>query len=98
MFGAIPDSGRVVIDRNRASGGGITSGIDFALSMVGAWYSQDAGRFAELLVEYAPQPPFGIGRPELAPPELLATAKPILEQEMPTALIEAAARRRGFIN
>jgi len=35
MFGAIPDDARVVIDRDRASGGGVTSGIDFALAMVG---------------------------------------------------------------
>ena len=34
MFGAIPDEARVVIDRNRASGGGVTSGIDFALAMM----------------------------------------------------------------
>lgn len=96
-FGAIPDEGRIVIDRNRASGGGVTSGIDFALAMIGRWRGSENGRLAELLIEYAPQPPFGVGRPELASPETLAAAESILEQEMPAALVEATARRRGFI-
>jgi cyclohexyl-isocyanide hydratase len=96
-FGAIPDDVRVVIDRNRASGGGVTSGIDFALAMVSKWNGLEKGKLAELLIEYAPQPPFGVARPELASPETLAAAESILKQEMPNALIEAAARRRGFI-
>ncbi len=58
-FGAIPDDARVVIDRNRASGGGVTSGIDFALAMVSKWNGLEKGKLAELLIEYAPQPPFG---------------------------------------
>jgi cyclohexyl-isocyanide hydratase len=96
MFGAIPDDARVVIDRNRASGGGVTSGIDFALRMIGRWDGLDKGKLTELLIEYAPQPPFGVGRPELATPEALAVAESILKQEMPIARVEAAARRRGF--
>ncbi|MGH7260658.1 MAG: DJ-1/PfpI family protein [Nitrospiraceae bacterium] len=97
MFSAIPDDARVVIDRNRASGGGVTSGIDFALAMVGKWDGLEMGKLAELQIEYAPQPPFGVGRPELASPKTLAAAESILKQEMPAALVEAAARRRGFI-
>jgi len=42
------------------------------------------------------QTPFGVGRPELASPETLAAAESILRAEMPVALVEAAARRRGF--
>jgi cyclohexyl-isocyanide hydratase len=95
-FGAIPDEARYVIDRNRASGGGMTAGIDFALHMIGVWNGAENGRLTELLIEYAPQPPFGVGRPELAPPQTLAAAEPILEREMPRALVEEAARRRGF--
>lgn len=97
IFGAIPDDARVVIDRNRASGGGVTSGIDFALAMIGEWDGLETGKLAELLIEYAPQPPFGVGRPELASAETLAAAESVLKQEMPAALVEAAARRRGFI-
>ncbi len=95
-FGATPDEGRVVIDRNRASGGGMTSGIDFAIHMAGEWFGPDAGRLIELSLEYAPQPPFGVGRPELADPATLATARAILETQMPLAMALQAARRRGF--
>jgi cyclohexyl-isocyanide hydratase len=98
MFGAIPDEARVVIDRNRASGGGVTSGIDFALAMIAKWDGLEKGKLTELLIEYAPQPPFGVGRPELASPETLAAAESILKQEMPIARVEGAARRRGFIS
>jgi cyclohexyl-isocyanide hydratase len=97
MFGAIPDDARVVIDRDRASGGGVTSGIDFALAMVGKWDGLEKGKLAELLIEYAPQPPLGVGRPEHASSETLAAAESILKQEMPTEMVAAAARRRGFI-
>jgi cyclohexyl-isocyanide hydratase len=51
---------RIVIDRNRASGGGVTSGSDFALAMIGEWHGVETGRLTELLIEYAPQPPFGV--------------------------------------
>jgi cyclohexyl-isocyanide hydratase len=95
-FGAIPDDSRVVIDRNRASGGGITAGIDFALTLIGEWAGPEQGRLIELLMEYAPQPPFGVGRPELADDTTLAIAAPILAKEMPAELIKAAVTRRGF--
>ena len=93
-FAGIPDEARYVIDRNRASGGGMTAGIDFALHMIGVWNGAENRRLTELLMEYAPQPPFGVGRPDLAPPQTLAAADPILEREMPGALVEQAARRR----
>ncbi len=96
-FGATPDEGRYVIDRNRATGGGMTAGIDFALHMVGAWHGPQAGAAAELLMEYAPQPPFNTGRPDLAPRELVDGVSPILGQLMPDEMIERAARRRGFV-
>lgn len=65
-FGAIPSEERVCIDRNRMSGGGITSGIEFGLTVAGQWAGADTGRTLELIMEYAPAPPFGTGRPELA--------------------------------
>ncbi|MCX7072318.1 MAG: DJ-1/PfpI family protein [Gammaproteobacteria bacterium] len=65
-FGAIPSDERVCIDRNRMSGGGITSGIDFGLTVAGQWAGTDTGKMLELIMEYAPEPPFGTGRPELA--------------------------------
>jgi cyclohexyl-isocyanide hydratase len=74
----------------------MTAGIDFALHMIGVWNGAESGRLTELLMEYAPQPPFGVGRPDRAPSQTLAAADAILEGEMPCALVEAAARRRGF--
>jgi len=65
--------------------------------MVAQWGDVDAGKLLELLIEYAPEPPFGVGRPELASAETRSAAESALEQEMPASLIQAAARRRGFI-
>ena len=95
-FGAIPDERRVVIDRNRASGGGITAGVDFAIALAGRWFGDDVGRLTELLLEYAPQPPYGVGRPEAADAALLAAARSVLEREMPLAVVAEAAHRRGL--
>jgi cyclohexyl-isocyanide hydratase len=96
-FGAEPVDKRTVIDRNRATGGGMTAGIDFGLEMMGLWGGTAAGQLTELSMEYAPRPPFGTGLPELAPPEILARARAILDIEMPNALVDQAAIRRGFI-
>lgn len=92
-FGAIPDDRRVVIDRNRASGGGVTAGIDFGLRMAAQWGGEPAGRLIELVMEYAPEPPFRTGRPELADAQTLATAKQMVTPMMPEALIDRAAQR-----
>jgi cyclohexyl-isocyanide hydratase len=67
-LGAIPTKGRIVIDRNRITGGGVTAGIDFGLKMVALLRSDDHARVVQLLLEYDPQPPFRSGSPETAPP------------------------------
>jgi len=66
-FGAIPDSGRVVRDGNRITGGGVTAGIDFAVSLIAELRGEEAAQGAQLLLEYAPEPPFEAGLPETAP-------------------------------
>jgi cyclohexyl-isocyanide hydratase len=40
------------------------------------------GRVIELIMEYAPQPPYGSGRPELADTQTLAAARAALQQAM----------------
>lgn len=90
-FGAIPSPERVVIDRNRASGGGVTAGIDFGIKIVGVLAGDPMGRAAEPLFEYAPAPPYGCGRPEDASPETLAMAKAVLAKDMPDSAIARAA-------
>lgn len=72
LFGAIPSSQRVVKDRNRISGGGVTAGIDFGLSVAAELFGEAVARRIQLTIEYAPQPPFDSGTPEQAGPELVA--------------------------
>ena len=70
-FGAIPDDGRVVRDRNIITGGGVTAGIDFALTLIAELAGSDAAQMIQLALEYAPAPPFDAGRPERAPKDIL---------------------------
>ncbi|MET0683383.1 MAG: DJ-1/PfpI family protein [Casimicrobiaceae bacterium] len=82
QFGAEPSNERVCIDRNRLTGGGITAGVDFGIAMAGHWAGESMGRVIELLMEYAPQPPHGTGRPDLADAQTLAAAKAAMQQAM----------------
>lgn len=70
-FGAIPTKTRVCIDRNRVTGGGVTAGIDFALTLVSILVDRQTAETAQLRLEYNPAPPFNAGSPESAPPEIL---------------------------
>jgi len=74
-FGAIPDAGRIVQDRNRLTGGGVTAGIDFALQLVALTHGREQAQAITLMLEYAPAPPFDCGRPELAQAETIALAR-----------------------
>lgn len=65
-FGAEPVAERVVFDRNRVTGGGVTAGIDFALALTAAIRGEDHARFVQLSLEYDPAPPFDSGSPERA--------------------------------
>lgn len=95
LFGAIPDKGRVVRDGNVITGGGVTAGIDFALSVVAELYDAETAQAIQLGIEYAPAPPFNAGSPETAPPAILARVR---ERNAPStplrqASIEKAAAR-----
>lgn len=92
-FGATPSDDRVVIDRNRATGGGVTSGMDFALHMVGKWGGEASGRLIELIIEYAPEPPYGTGRPEIADEVTLSTARQLMVAEFSEAVVDQAVQR-----
>jgi len=74
-FGAIPVAERIVRDRNRISGGGVTAGIDFGLALAAELASEDVAREIQLSIEYDPQPPFDAGSPERAGPELEAKVR-----------------------
>ena len=72
-FGAIPTKTRVCVDRNRVTGGGVTAGIDFALTLVSLLHDQKTAETIQLRLEYNPAPPFNSGSPDTAPPEVLAS-------------------------
>jgi cyclohexyl-isocyanide hydratase len=71
-FGATPTKTRVCVDRNRVTGGGVTAGIDFALTLVSLLVDRQAAEAIQLRLEYNPAPPFNAGSPDTAPPEILA--------------------------
>jgi cyclohexyl-isocyanide hydratase len=76
-FGAIQTEGRVVRDRNRITGGGVTAGLDFGLSMVAEMRDPTYAQGVQLQTEYDPQPPFSSGSPASASPEVLALIRPM---------------------
>ena len=71
-FGATPTNTRVCIDRNRVTGGGVTAGIDFALTLVSLLVDRKTAEAIQLRIEYNPAPPFNAGSPETAPAEIVA--------------------------
>lgn len=89
LFGSEPVAERVVEDRNRLTGGGVTAGIDFALTLTSRLQDEAYARAVQLMMEYDPQPPFGSGNPSDADPEtvqmLQAMAKPFLDGLTDTA-------------
>ena len=74
-YGAIPSRTRVCTDRNRVTGGGVTAGIDFALTLVSMLVDRKTAEAIQLRLEYNPAPPFNSGSPDTAPPEVLAFIK-----------------------
>jgi len=65
---------RVVIDRNRMTGGGVTAGIDFGLVVASKLCGEEAAKIAQLMMEYDPAPPFDAGSPEKAGAKLVEKA------------------------
>jgi cyclohexyl-isocyanide hydratase len=70
LFGAEPVEARVVTDRNRITGGGVTAGIDFGLVLLAKMRGDEAAKLSQLAMEYDPQPPFDSGSPKKAGPAL----------------------------
>ena len=85
MLGVEVGTQRVVVDRNRITGGGVTAGIDFGLVVVGKLCGEETAKMIQLLLEYNPAPPFNAGSPESAGDILVEQVKKFGEQ-----LIEAS--------
>jgi cyclohexyl-isocyanide hydratase len=75
MFGARPVRKRVVVDRNRITGGGVTAGIDFGLTLAAELAGEAFAKSIQLGLEYDPEPPFRCGHPDVADPEIVATVR-----------------------
>jgi len=71
LFGVHGVPERVVIDRNRITGGGITSGIDFGLVLTAVVAGEEVAKRTQLILEYNPQPPFQSGSPRTAPTHIV---------------------------
>lgn len=86
---------RVVVDRDRVTGGGVTSGLDFAFVLLGLLRGDEVAKATQLLLEYDPAPPFRNGHPRVASAESVAAvgqlAQPMLDRRRAVSL--DAARR-----
>ncbi len=77
-FGIEPVSERVVVDRDRITGAGVTSGIDFGLALVAELFGERRAQLIQLSMEYDPKPPFEGGSPRSSDPELVAQLRAFL--------------------
>ncbi|ALM82837.1 DJ-1/PfpI family protein [Bordetella sp. N] len=75
IFGVeiVPD--RVVVDGDRITGAGVTSGLDFAFTVLSVLRGEDAAKALQLMLEYDPAPPFESGHPRVADPALVETVR-----------------------
>jgi len=97
LLGAEPVRERVVRDRNRITGAGVTSGIDFALNVVSDIYGCAVAEKIQLQMEYDPDPPYSSGSPSSASPELVKAIKQSMStftSERLAATERAASRLR----
>ena len=98
LFGAEAVDERVVVDRNRITGGGITAGIDFGLTVAAEVFGQQVAQEVQLMLEYSPAPPFSGGSPRTAPADVVKSVIAARErtQSKRRAIAERAAARLGL--
>jgi cyclohexyl-isocyanide hydratase len=89
FFGAEPVEQRVVRDRNRITGAGVTAGIDFGLTVASELFGASVAQRIQLAIEYSPDPPFESGSPHAAPDDV--------RQAVARTSAEALAQRRAIV-
>jgi cyclohexyl-isocyanide hydratase len=77
-----------VIDRNRATGGGVTAGVDFGLALMARIGGEELAKMIQLAIEYTPAPPFDCGSPEAAGSELTARVNALFAGWMAAPAVE----------
>ncbi len=97
LFGAIHDPARVARDGNIITGGGVTAGIDFALTVLAEIAGEEVAQTIQLGLEYAPAPPFNSGRPELASPSVRTRYESIRQKTLAVRRSEAEAAARMML-
>jgi cyclohexyl-isocyanide hydratase len=101
LFGAVPDPARVARDGHVITGGGVTAGIDFAITLAAELADPSIAQAIQLGLEYAPAPPYDSGHPERAPAavySMVAAVSGANNKVRKAQLDEAAAayaRRKG---
>jgi cyclohexyl-isocyanide hydratase len=99
-FGAVVTDGRVVVDRNRITGGGVTAGIDMALRLAAETSGEACAKAIQLAMEYHPLPPFRSGHPSEADPALVHQLSQSDEEreyfQARMAMVMDAVQRRGI--
>jgi cyclohexyl-isocyanide hydratase len=97
-LGVAVEKTRVCVDRNRITGGGVTAGIDFGLTLAEKLSDRTTAQTIQLMLEYDPAPPFNAGSPDTAPPEVVQritqriTSAAAGQSQRMAAVEQAAAR------
>jgi cyclohexyl-isocyanide hydratase len=97
LVGAEPVAERVVVDRNRITGGGVTAGIDFGLTVAGRLHGDAVAKEIQLIMEYDPAPPFRAGSPrtaDAATVERVTAARQRVQEERKRILAELRERTK----
>lgn len=94
LFGATHVDERVVRDGHLFTGGGVTAGIDFALTIIRDISGREVADALQLALEYNPQPPVNCGHPSFASETLMTRMNKIYDPavEGVRAAIEAVLR------
>jgi len=92
--GAVHEDARVVSDGNVITAGGVTSGIDFALTLIAEIAGSETAQQLQLALEYDPAPPFECGRPGSSPEALVSQLKARWYDNAASRMAEALALAR----
>ncbi|HEY4214231.1 MAG TPA: DJ-1/PfpI family protein [Steroidobacteraceae bacterium] len=93
-MGVIPCYERVCVDRNRISGGGVTAGIDFGLTVIATINGRRAAEITQLALEYDPQPPFDAGHPRNCKQDLVGVVEAMMAHMIPQGVELARAYKQ----
>ncbi|MGX7951490.1 DJ-1/PfpI family protein [Tsuneonella sp. HG249] len=92
LVGAVHERARVVEDGNVITAGGVTAGIDFALTLIARQAGDAVAQAVQLALEYDPHPPFDAGTPSAAGPERVAALKKRIYEEAANRMAAALAQ------